>query len=62
MDIVSSFIDSFLVFHVNAFYAIVYFLQNNFFFLFVIVAIFYLVLQELIIKNGKYVDDERRII
>lgn len=62
LDTIKAYIDIFIVFHVNAFYSIGYFLKNNFFFIFVLFAIMYLVYQELRVEAYNYVDDERRII
>lgn len=61
-ETLKNFIDTFMVFNANAFYSIVYFLKHNFFFIFVLFAIGYMVLQELKTDNYNYVNDERRMI
>lgn len=62
MEMIQNFFHSFWIFHINGFYSILYFLKNNFLFIFVLFAIGYLLWQELNIKNNDLVDDERRII
>lgn len=57
-----NFVETFLVFHVNAFNTILYFLKSNFFFVFVLVAIGFMVMEELKIDNCNYVSDDRRMI
>lgn len=52
---------SLLAFHANGFYSITYFFYQNFWFFFVVLAIAYLILEELKIKNSQFVSDERRI-
>ena len=61
MDAIQTILHSFLIFHINAIYAIGYFLKNNFFFLFVLAAVGYMVLEELRTNDDKYVHDERRM-
>lgn len=62
MDAVLNFLHSFVVFNINAVYTILFFLKNNYFFILVLIAIGYMVYQELKIDNYNYVDDERRMI
>lgn len=62
METIKEFLHTFAVYHVNAFYSIAYFLKNNFFFIFVLIAIGYMVYEELKADNYNYVNDERRII
>lgn len=57
-----NFLHAFGVFNANAFFSIVYFLKNNFFFIFVLFAIGYMVMQELKTDSYNYVNDERRMI
>jgi|LSQX01.2.fsa_nt_gb hypothetical protein len=62
LEWVREFFHTFWIYHANAFYAIVYFLKNNFFFIFVLIAIGYMVYEELKTDNYNYVNDERRIV
>lgn len=62
LETIQEALHTFWIFHVNAFYAIGYFLKNNFFFIFVLIAIAYMVFEELKAENYNYVNDERRII
>jgi len=62
MDVIMDFLHQFWIFHVNAFYAIVFFLKHNFLFIFVLIAVGYLAMQELKSDSENYVQDERRMI
>lgn len=62
MEAVRNFFHTFLVFNINAVYSILFFLKHNYFFIFVLLAIGYMVYQELEIESYNYVDDERRMI
>ena len=60
--ILSDIANAFCVFNVNGFYSIVYFLKHNIAFLFVLVAVGYLVYEELLYNCSDYVDDRRSIL
>lgn len=62
MEAIQSFFHTFMIFNINAVYSILFFLKHNYFFIAVLIAIGYMVYQELKIENYNYVDDERRII
>ena len=62
LESIKEFLHTVGVYHANAFYTIVYFLKNNFFFIFVLIAIGYMVHEDLKADNYNYVNDERRII
>ncbi len=62
LESIKTFLHTFVVYHINAFNSIVYFLKHNFFFIFVLIAIGYLVFEELKVDNYNYTNDERRII
>lgn len=55
-------LDAFLAFNANAFFAISYFLKNNFLFLIVIASIIYMFITEVGFNKEKYVYDDRRIL
>lgn len=55
-------LDKFLIFNKNSFYYILYFLKHNYLLLFVAVAIIYMFISEMKIKNENFVDDRRRIV
>jgi len=62
LESIKSFLHTFSVYHINAFYSIAYFLKNNYFFIIVLIAIGYMVFEELRVDNYNYTNDERRII
>jgi hypothetical protein len=62
MEALQNFFHSFLVFNANAFYCILYFLKNNYLFIIVLLAVAYIVFEELRNESGKYVNDERRML
>lgn len=62
MEQLGQFLNTFAIFHINAFYAILYFLKDNFFFMFVLFAIGYMIVEELKSESYQYVNDNRRII
>lgn len=59
---IANLLHNFLVFHINAFYAALYFLKSNLIFVAVFLAVGYLVHQELEQAQARFVDDQRRIV
>lgn len=62
MESINYFLSTFWTYNVNAFNLVGYFIKNNFFFMFVLIAIGYMVFEELQTDNYNYTNDERRII
>lgn len=62
MNAIENFFHSFAVFNINAIYSILFFLKYNFAFFFVLVAIGYVVYEELKYESANLIDDQRRII
>jgi len=58
---VSEILQSALVFHVNAFYGIVFFMQANFFLFLGLPAAAYLAYSEIRAKTSLEIDDKRRL-
>ena len=61
LETIGSMLYTFMVFHVNGFYSILHFLKNHYFILFVLVAVGFMVFEELKVNDQKYVNDERRM-
>ena len=61
MEILTNFLHSYAVFHINAIYAITFFLKYNLFLFFVLGAICYIVYEELKCENANFVEDRRKV-
>lgn len=62
LEFINNFLQTFVFINVNAFYTIVYFFKHNFFFIIVLLAIVYMIYEELKMESFNYVDDERKIV